>query len=85
MAPRHLVAPVLGNRVIDRQDPLDEAGRQIVGEQGGQRGASAAAVQQSNAAPKFSDRSDTDEHPVLVNGIKPAEHLQIGRRSLLLR
>jgi hypothetical protein len=35
--------------------------------------------------PKFSDRSDADEHPVLVDGIKPAENLQVGHRSLQLR
>lgn len=29
------ITPVLGNRVIDRQDPLVEACRQIVGEPGG--------------------------------------------------
>ena len=40
---RHQVAPVLGNRVIDRQDPLGEACRQIVGEPGSQRGASRSA------------------------------------------
>jgi hypothetical protein len=51
---------VLGNRVIDRQDALGEACRRIDGEPGGQRGAPAAIVHQSNATPKFSDRSDTD-------------------------
>jgi hypothetical protein len=76
---RHQVIPVLSNRMIDRQDPLGEACRQIVGEPGGQRCASAAIVHQSNATPKFSGRSDTDEHPVLVDAIKPAKYLQVGR------
>src|ERR1700693_5308244 len=35
--------------------------------------------------PKLSDRSDTDEYPVLVDAINPAEYLQVGRRSLHLR
>jgi hypothetical protein len=42
--------PVVGNRVIDRQNPLGDACRQIVDEPGGANGgASAAIVHQSNA------------------------------------
>jgi hypothetical protein len=76
---------VLGDRVINRQYALAKPGWEIVGEPGANAVRRRPIVHQGNAAPKFSDRSDADENPVLIDGVQPSEPLFAGRRRLPLR